>query len=214
MTTTATRGRGRPRTFDEEEVLDALTRLFWEQGYEATSVADISEVAGLNKSSLYNTFGSKQELFNRILERYINNRTSMLETLTEAAGGGVDSIHAFLDFVEAELDTDMGRHGCMAVNTSAELGGDDPTMTSMGELYRERMATALHALVQRAAETGELDPDQVTHHSHMLMIFVLGLSVTIRSGASREELSGLLAAAHANVESWRQDAASESGPLD
>ena len=69
---TATPTRGRPRTFDEEAVLDALTALFWRQGYEATSMADIVEASGLNKSSLYNTFGSKQELFATILDRYVD----------------------------------------------------------------------------------------------------------------------------------------------
>lgn len=199
---TAPRGRGRPRTFDEEAVLDALTALFWQQGYEATSVADIAECADLNKSSLYNTFGSKQELFDRILDRYIANRIEMLTEIVEGAGDGIAALHAFLEMVRAETETEMGRYGCLAVNTSAELGGESPEMVELATKYRTRMAETIRNVIRGAADAGELDPSQVDNHTTMLVTFMLGVSVTVRGGADADAVGRVIDAAHATVDSW------------
>lgn len=201
MSTTATRGRGRPRTFDEEAVLDALTSLFWRQGYEATSIADITQTAGLNKSSLYNTFGSKQELFSRILTRYITARMTMLDQVAGESGDGLSAIHSFLEMIRLETQTEMGRHGCLAVNVSAELGAEDE-MAEVSALYRSKMFDCVNSVVQRAAEAGEIDAQLVDQHTRMFMTFMLGLSLTVRSGASNDEVGAAIDAAHATVDSW------------
>ncbi len=203
MDATVSRTRGRPRQFDEEEVLDALTSLFWRKGYESTSVADIAEAAGLNKSSLYNTFGSKHELFERILDRYIDFRMKMLTALVSESADGIEGLHVFLEFIRAEVNTEMGCHGCMAVNTSAELGGTDDRMASFAENYRSRLSGAVRCLVERAAEANEVEATEVDHHTDMLTMFMLGMSVTMRSGAGGDEINRFIDAAHANVETWR-----------
>ena len=66
-------------------VLDVVVELFWTKGYEATSISDIVEATGLNKSSLYNTFGPKNDLFEAAVERYLDMRTAMM---TEVVGDG------------------------------------------------------------------------------------------------------------------------------
>lgn len=203
---TATRGRGRPRTFDEEAVLDILTSLFWAQGYEATSVADIAEAAGLNKSSLYNAFGSKQELFTRILERYIARRTETLRGLIAQTGSGIGALHAFLEIVRSETESEMGHCGCLAVNTSAELGGESPEMITFAERYRNHLADALRSMVQGVADTGDIDAGQVDNHTNMLMMVIMGISLTARSGAGATEIGRLIDAAHANVDTWFTEA--------
>ena len=199
---TGRRGRGRPRTFDEEAVLDSLTALFWQQGYEATSVADIAECTGLNKSSLYNTFGSKQELFDRILDRYITNRVEMLAQIVDEAGDGIAALHAFLEMVRAETETEMGRYGCLAVNSSAELGGDTAEVAEMATKYRSRLFDTIENVIRRAADAGELDPTQIQNHTTMLVTFMLGVSVTVRGGADAEAIGRIIDAAHATVDSW------------
>ena len=77
------RPRGRPREFDRDDVLGHAMTLFWEKGFEASSLSDIVEATGLNKSSLYNAFGSKSELFSTALERYVAMRTG---EITEQIG--------------------------------------------------------------------------------------------------------------------------------
>lgn len=203
MSTAPTRSRGRPRTFDEQAVLESLTALFWAQGYEATSLADIVETSGLNKSSLYNAFGSKQELFALILNRYINARIEMLTALVDVAGDGIDGLHTFLDAIKAEVDSEFGRQGCLAVNTSAEVGGSDAAIKDFSQHYRDRMRAALVRVVAAASEKNGLDQALIDQRADMLLVFMLGMSVAVRSGAEDDEIDRLFAAAHATIESWR-----------
>ena len=138
------RGRGRPRQFDEEQVLDTLLELFWDEGFEAASMADIAEATGLNKSSLYNTFGSKDELFYRVLERYIDVRQRILaETL--GAEGTLEVLGLFLDLMRMEIDGESGARGCLAVNSSTELGPRDDRIAGLSDRYRGVLASAMHS---------------------------------------------------------------------
>src|SRR5262245_63511915 len=63
--------RGRPREFDTEEALDAALEVFWRKGYEGASLPDLTEAMGINRPSLYAAFGNKEELFRRVVARYI-----------------------------------------------------------------------------------------------------------------------------------------------
>ena len=184
-------------------MLDALTALFWRQGYEATSMADIVEASGLNKSSLYNTFGSKQELFATILDRYVDMRMQFLRETIEASGDGIDGLHRFLDTMRGELDTEHGRNGCLCVNTTAELGTSDTGVTDCGLDYRGRMRNAWIDVLETAAETGAFDRALAEPRADLMLMLMLGISVAVRGGASGDELDRLFTAAHATVESWR-----------
>ena len=194
---------GRPRSFDEEAVLDALMELFWVQGYEATSMTDIVETSGLNKSSLYNTFGSKEQLFNRILQRYIERRMSLLTVIADEVGPGIDALHQVLAFVRDEMDTEMGRQGCLAINTATEFGRDDPRAQAHALTFRSGMRDSLRRVVGRAAEDGDLDIEQLDSYADILLMFLMGLTVVVRAGADEDELDRLVDAAHATVEGWR-----------
>ncbi len=196
--TTDTPGRGRPRKFDEEAVLDALTELFWEKGYEATSMADILEVSGLRKSSLYNAFGSKKDLFRRILDRYVETRMEGFAEMAAANdSGGIAAVHGFLDAVFS-----FGRAGCLAVNTTTELGTSDPEVSALARVYRDRIRAALAQVVSAAARAEGLDAGKVDVRTEMLLGFLLGYAVAARTGADAAEMQGLASAAHATVDSW------------
>ncbi|MDJ0629675.1 MAG: TetR/AcrR family transcriptional regulator [Rhodobacter sp.] len=191
-------GRGRPRKFDEEAVLDSLTDLFWDKGYEATSMADILEGSGLRKSSLYNTFGSKKDLFRRILDRYVETRMEGFAEMAEANDKpGIDSLHDFLDAVFA-----FGRAGCLAVNTTTELGTSDPAVSALARVYRDRIRAALQKVVSAATRSAGLSGDLVDVRTEMLLGFLLGYAVAARTGADDAEMSRLANAAHRSIESW------------
>ena len=194
----AFRTRGRPREFDEEAALDALTGLFWQKGYEATSVGDIVEASGVNKSSLYNAYGSKRDLFRLILGRYVDKRMDALAELAEfGRGRGIDSLHSFLDAIR-----DFGRVGCLAVNTSTELGTADPTVTKLAEEYRDRTRLVVHSVISAATKTGGLSAELVEARTDMLLSFLLGFSVAVRGGAGDAEVDRLINAARTTVDSW------------
>ena len=202
---TALRGRGRPREFDIDEVLDRVVELFWVQGFEATSMSDIVEMTGLNKSSLYNAFGSKEQLFQTALDRYTAIRERMLHEALRDGSAGLADIMTFLDMVEIEMAGDNGSRGCLAINTSTELGHCDDSVVEMGTRFRGEMRSSIRSRLDRAATLGEIEPDAVEHRTEMLVAFMLSLGVVARGGAPKAELDGQLAAMRALVDSWRID---------
>lgn len=201
-TDTTTKGRGRPRAFDEDEVLNALVELFWEQGFEAASMNEIVEAAGLNKSSLYNAFGSKDELFFQVLERYLDAREAML--LASMGEGGLEALTGFFEMVRMELVSESGGRGCLAVNTTTELGLRDTRAAELSERYRTTIRSGFRGPLERAADAGEIDPDLVEAYVATLTAAMLGLSVTARGGASDAELSTTVDSIEALVRSWKR----------
>lgn len=191
-------GRGRPRKFDEAAVLDTLTDLFWDKGYEATSMADILTATGLNKSSLYNSFGSKKDLFRRILDRYVEQRMEGFAEMAEANNQpGLEALHAFLDAV-----FEFGRAGCLAVNTTTELGTTDPVVSALSRTYRDRIRDALQKVVTVATRASSPSDALTGTRTEMLLGFLLGYAVAARTGAEASEMEGLAHAAHATVDAW------------
>src|SRR5712692_11429413 len=115
----------RPRSFDEDAVLDQAVQLFWERGYEGTSLADLETHIGLGRQSLYNAFGDKQTLFLKALERY--QRAVMEKVLAHlnASGAGLDAIRAFFKATVESLTAAGPRRACLVANTILERGSQD-----------------------------------------------------------------------------------------
>ncbi len=199
--TKAEKGRGRPRSFDEEEVLDSLVALFWECGFEAASLHEIVNASGLNKSSLYNTFGSKDELFERVLTHYMDIREA---TFKEAmAEGTLDALLGFVDLMRMEVNGEFGGRGCLAINSSTELGLRNDSVTELSNRYRTMMREGLGGPLERAEQTGEIAPGMAGVYADALMSFTMSTAVTIRSGAGGDEINALLDSMVGLIESWR-----------
>lgn len=199
MSPTTKASVGRPRRYDEESVLEALTALFWRQGYTRTSMADIVETSGVHKPSLYRTFGSKEELFTKVLHRYLDQRMSMFNDLIEGVGEGTGAAHRFFEAFEADALSERGRDGCLMVMASNELRGRLPDYDFATD-YRGRMREVLGLLVARA--TPDADAALAATRTDLLTTCLLGLHVILRSGAGAEEVHRYLAALHATVDTW------------
>ena len=203
MSSTSTRSRGRPRLFDEEAVLDGLTALFWQKGYSQTSMADLVEVSGVHKSSLYSTFGTKEELFAKILRRYLEGQMQMISELIDRAGPGVEGIHAFLEFLRGNLASESGRRGCLLASASSELRGTAPGFEDLGIEHRKALRERLRGLISQA-EREETANDTVTdQRTDLFMTFMLGLNLTVRGGADENEIGRIIDAMHATIDTWR-----------
>ncbi|HEY4745232.1 MAG TPA: TetR/AcrR family transcriptional regulator, partial [Desulfuromonadaceae bacterium] len=87
---------GRPLAYDPDRALDAAMQLFWLHGYEATSLQDLLQAMGLSKSSLYQGFGGKKELFLRCVNRYCEEMATKLQALLDEAGSGLAFIETVL----------------------------------------------------------------------------------------------------------------------
>jgi TetR/AcrR family transcriptional repressor of nem operon len=117
---------GRPREFDLDEALDTAVHLFWERGYAATSVADLIDAIGISRSSLYQAFGSKDELFAAALERYGTRELDRLTAVLRASEDGLAAIEGFFQGLVHHLASRRGRYGCLVTNTTTELAVLEP----------------------------------------------------------------------------------------
>ncbi|MEV6804974.1 TetR/AcrR family transcriptional regulator [Streptomyces sp. NPDC051132] len=190
----------RPRTFDEERALDAAMRTFWEKGYEATTTQDLCTATGLGRSSIYNTFKSKHDLFQRALHRYMTTMNAeQLHLLEDPARGGADRIRALF---AAVLDGDArnrpaGRSlGCLTVNTTVELAGRDAAAAGMLERDTARRLAALRAAVEAGRRDGSITSSREPGDlARFLNAAVAGLRVSAQGGADRAALDAIAAIA-------------------
>ncbi len=193
---------GRPREFDPDVVLDAALELFWKQGYRTTPTRELETALGLSQSSIYNTFGSKQNLLEATLDRYEALTDQELLQPLERAKTGLAAIETF--FVNlGNWVTHEGRRGCMLINMMAEDGGKTDAITQRARIYRTRVRDVLCKSVARArseGETRDIDPGDC---ANLLLGLVLGFNIAARGGASDVELTTLLDAVRAQIRGWR-----------
>jgi AcrR family transcriptional regulator len=192
---------GRPLEFEPEAVLDAVMALFWRRGFEATSMQDLESCTGLSRSSLYNSFGSKRELFERAIGRY-ERRGRAIAALEEGVLG-LEDVHAFFDRLVAALRAARSTPGCFMVNSVVEFGGKDAAMARTGKEYFDRVQAALAKALRRAARRGEIAGAGVESRARLLLAIAVGMNVHARAGATGEDLATLAEAAHAQIRAWR-----------
>lgn len=197
------RSRGRPRGYDEEAVWDQLTSVFWANGYTQTTMADLVEATGVHTSSLYATFGTKEELFAKVLRRYLAARMETFATMIQTAGPGVDGIHAFLDAVRADAVSGSGQHGCLLNTTCTELCGTTPSFEDFGLEYRTALRQELRVLIQQAEPENSPNAVVTDQRTDVVFAFLLGVDGITRGGGSEAEVGRLIDALHATVDTWR-----------
>ncbi|MEM9513352.1 MAG: TetR/AcrR family transcriptional regulator [Actinomycetota bacterium] len=198
MDVTDTRSPGRPRQFDEEVALDQITDVFWEQGFGATTVTDLVEATGVHKPSLYRTFGSKDELFARVLRRYIAARMGAMSTRIEAAGSGVEGLHRFLQEIRNDLVDGVASRGCLLIASSCELHGTAEGFEDFGAAYRTAVRDVVRPLVVSIGGAEHT----IEQRTSVLVTWMFGLDVTVRGGAPTVEIDTVIAAMEAIVAQW------------
>lgn len=187
------RGRGRPRAFDREAALTQATRLFWSKGYEATSIADLTEAMGIASPSLYAAFGSKEALYVEAVNHYRKSYEGLVWGRFAAAGTAREAVMALLMDSAAALTGcrgDMPR-GCMV--TLSAVGSEGHA--ELGEVVRSARASAVDILTERltrAVAEGEI-PASVDLHAlaRFVQTVQAGMSILARDGAERAELEAV-----------------------
>jgi TetR/AcrR family transcriptional repressor of nem operon len=150
---------GRPRTFEDDTVVERAMEAFWVNGYANTSPAQLAAATGLAKGSLYNAFGSKRELFERALERYDRLGTELTEANMSGPGSTREVVGAHLrQLVDADL-ADPDRRGCLAVSTALELSGHDPEIRRILRTINEHTLTPLVERIDQGRRDGDVARD-------------------------------------------------------
>jgi AcrR family transcriptional regulator len=193
---------GRRPAYEVSAVIGAACDLFWDRGYRMTSIGDLEERTGLDRSSLYHAFGSKQGLFEAALARYVEEFQDRLGGMLEA-GVGLDAVAGFFAGMAQAFRADPARNarGCLMVNTVAELDPGDPIATRLGAAYRDGIRKAFAAALGQAAGRGEVEPALVDQRANLLASMVMGLFLTARIDPA--DAAGVCDAAAAEVASWR-----------
>jgi TetR/AcrR family transcriptional repressor of nem operon len=178
----------RPKSFDEDAVLDKAVQLFWERGYEGTSLADLEDHLGLGRQSLYNTFGDKHALFLKALDRYRRQNGEGFALLS-APGAGFEGIRAFFDWSVEALTAPGPRLGCMVSNTISERGCQDAASLLRCNEARDLLERAFRrALVEAKASGAVSQRLDVEASATLLVLQNYGLTVMAKTGASAEQL--------------------------
>ncbi|MDF2230996.1 TetR/AcrR family transcriptional regulator [Albimonas sp. CAU 1670] len=176
-------GPGRPRAYDPDCVLAALTRTFRERGYEATSVEDLISAAGLSRSSFYNAFGSKRGAMLAALEGYCAAHRAQLRGLARPQDPPAERARAVID---GHFDCEVAPTGCFIGDAAAELGARDPEVAGIVSTHRDRLVEDFAALAEPLVGPAEAAP-----RARAAYAIALGAGVMLKSGASPDTVEGL-----------------------
>lgn len=180
---------GRPLEYDPDAALEAAIQLFWEHGYEATSMSDLLKAMGLSKSSLYQGFGGKKELFLRCMARYSESVGGRLRSQLEQAASGLEFIRELLLHAAIEASKSECRRGCLLMNTASEFAQADPEIAARVVSGFEGLREILRLAVERGQEEGHIASDQDAYGlAGYLMSTIAGLKTVVKGGADDRQV--------------------------
>jgi AcrR family transcriptional regulator len=185
--------RGRPRAFDRDAALHQAMEVFWERGYEGTSISELTRAMGINSPSLYAAFGSKEELFREAVTLYDAMEGSVTERALEREPTARAAVEAMLR-ANADMYADPANPaGCMVVlGTISWTPDNEAVRTFLAEL-RDKPAVLMRARLERALDAGELSPGtNVQALADYYNTVLEGLSIQSRDGASREAMHAII----------------------
>lgn len=146
---------GRPRQFNKEEVLTAATRVFVEKGFEATSIQDLIDAMGINRASLYDTFGDKETLFLEVLDRYDDAAYGDLAQCLNAYSSKLDGVRAWFYHV-VEQGSNRKDPGCLMLNSTVERAMRDEDCAARASRNFRRSEEAYYNALVEAKNKGEI----------------------------------------------------------
>lgn len=184
--------RGRPATFDRDELIAQVMELFWERGYGNLSLNEVARVTGLSRASLYNAFATKEALFLEVIERYLaGSPERILKEIGEGDAVG-PALHRLFETVADQLAGDGRHRGCLAVNCMTEQFSDCPEVAEALEKMNAHKKELFKGLMVQAIAQHEVPEDTDPHvTANMLQAFMYGLSLYSRNGVTREELRSM-----------------------
>lgn len=182
---TSVRRAGRPRAFDRDQALDIALDLFWRQGFEGTSTAQLTQAMGISQPSLYAAFGSKEALFREILALYEERYSSfMLDGLARKVPAREALLSVLLSAAQQFADT---RHalGCMVASGGLEGGAGSAHVFHLLADMRLKAQAAIQQRLEQAQRDGDLSSKaSATSLAAYFALVIQGMSVQARDGAS------------------------------
>ena len=201
----------RPRKFDEQAVLTAARDAFWRDGYAGTSVHDLTEATGLGTQSLYGAFGSKHDLFLRVLDEYYDRQAAGLQASVAEAPTPWQALKSVITF-EDEGRLALPAEGCLMSNSAGAMSAHDDDVRERACRSHTDTVALFTREVERAQDAGEIDTGVDPADTARALITVMqGLEFLRKAGVGDEELCRAKAAVLRMVDRF---AGCESAPGD
>jgi TetR/AcrR family transcriptional repressor of nem operon len=179
------------KQFDKKQVLDKAMEAFWAKGFEATSMQDLVDCTGINRGSLYATYGDKRALFLSALKAYQAERDQMLAAVADAYEPREAIRQVFLSFMHDRQDSGAAR-GCFMTNTALELAAHDPEIRGIVAGAQDNVAAFLYRMVKKGKASGEFPGHlKTTEAARGLLASLLGFLVLVRSRNDRAFLQSV-----------------------
>lgn len=150
----------RVKLFDENEVLNKAMNLFWKQGYSATSVQDLVSHLGINRASLYDTFGDKDQLYKKAFELYRKTNLEGVIHFFESRPNVKIGFSELFDNAIQEDELDKDNKGCFVVNTTTELIPNDESLLKILENNKRDFEKVFYNYLKKGQESGQLNTKQ------------------------------------------------------
>lgn len=185
---------GRPREFDRDAAIGQAMELFWEHGYEATSLSQLkAAMGGISPASFYAAFGSKEGVFHAALERYIETHGQVMRPLSDPALPPREAIERTLR-LSARMQTELSHpSGCFVMLAANTVSPEMRHIRQRLAEERGRNRDAFRACIQRAVDAGELPgTSDVDALPTLFDTFLAGLAIEARDGVTAEALEGAI----------------------
>ncbi len=180
------------KSFNIDKTLDNAMRMFWSRGFEATSMQDLIQGMGINRGSLYDTYGDKRSLFISALKHYDSGYRKARLAELEREYTPKRAIKAlFLDWIDIVM-TDADRRGCFLTNTALELSAHDAEIAAIVATSQKETEQFFRRQTKRGQSIGEIDQNlDATHTARLLLAALIGLLVLARSRPERALLKSI-----------------------
>ncbi|PKO40546.1 MAG: TetR/AcrR family transcriptional regulator [Betaproteobacteria bacterium HGW-Betaproteobacteria-3] len=174
---------GRPIEFNPDHVVNAAMQAFWSKGYEATSLTDLLAATGLSKSSFYQSFGGKQQMFGRCITTYVDQMVGKFQSQLADEASPLAFVRATLTAIASEGADTRSPLGCLVMNTASEFGRRDPAFSGWVDDGMARVGTVMEAALARAQALGEVAATQPPAvQAAYVMSSIAGLRTMVKAG--------------------------------
>ena len=181
----------RPREFDIDHALDAATELFWRKGYDATSLADLTNAMGISPPSFYSAFQSKEQLFHRIVQRYSTAQGKVIDEAL-AKSNPVEIISTLMDGIATLFTDPRSVPGCLIMNSALPVTGGVPFRRLFADQREELRLRLRNRLAAVSAKSDLLSPPlDASTLSRLVLSIYWGMAIEAQSGASRKEIRAM-----------------------
>lgn len=180
----------RVKLFDEEEVLTKAMNLFWKQGYAATSVQDLVSHLGINRASLYDTFGDKEQLFKRSFALYRKNNIQGLKQFLNSHEDTREGFKQLFNHAIKEAIADRDRKGCFVVNTTTELIPNDESIQEVLESNKNDFENTFLNYLELGRDKGQIESNKdLSSIAALLFTLYNGLRVVSKVQPDKKKLT-------------------------